>query len=704
MEQLRKLYDQLNHGNSELVNKFLHESKKFEFYDTSKIEFTWLQLYFLMHKNDLSKIENIINSIDFGQEIHEECKIIIFTWQLYLKAMANELETANVIYEKLEILVNELDIPSQKEMYYLYLLSKGTFHRRNNNLKDAEIVFNKLQDILPDDNYLLFNGLLANNLGAMAYISRDNYSAIPYFIKSLDYFHTLGNTEYMMKVSNNLGTAYQQLDDYQNAVFYLNDAVKFASEIQNESIFSAIQFNLGLLYRKTGDFYEAEIYFNMAKKYFSKKDDAWFLGSIEQNIGIIYDLRGEVEKALGCYNKSLDYFERISFQVGIANTYNNMGISYEKLGDLESAFKYYKESYNIRKNQDDLFELNIVIKNLYNITNELNHPSNKKFYEELQNNPEGRHSWKELATAKEYRKTKRLKKMVQAQEIYSELIDSNETFPEIKITALLELTEMLIIEYKDARQPEIILEITSLLNQLEYIAESQNSFWLQTQLLMLKSKLALLNINIIDAKKFISKAQKLAEERNYTNLAYALSNEYDTLLEDLQEIESMIDTRPDLVAELGVQGFGDIVSQVLSKKVATPEFVGEEPILLMILNEGGTAIFSSRFGGEGLNEQLIAGILSAVDSMLSEAFSASTGIERIKQKEYTLLFKPVESLIFIFVVKGSSYFAMQKLEQFIEKLTQDTEMWSEFMESIKKGRIKNETIDLMDSVATLIFE
>lgn len=701
MEQLSDLYNILNKGDVAGAKKRFMEFKNSIVNSEFQIKIIWFQLYLLMHENELCEIKDLLNNLEELQS--EEDKIIKNIWELYIKTMLNEIEKAGIILKKIEDSLSASDFTFSKEVNFLYLFSRAIYDRKTNGGDQAEIHFAELIETLPNDDFILFNGLLANSLGVTAFISRDHNSAIPLFNKSLEFFNILNNTEYQMKVNNNIGTAYQQLDDYQNAVLFLQEAVKFASEIQNEAIYSGIQFNLGLLYRKKGEFKEAEFYLGMAKKYYEKIDDEWFLGSIQQNIGIIYDLRGEVEKALECYNKSLEYFEKISFQVGIANTYNNMGISYEKLGDLGAAFEYYKESYNIRKNQDDLFELNITVKNLYNITNELNHPSNKKYYEELQKNPEGGHSWKELATAKEYRKSKRLKKMVQAQEIYSKLIDSNETFPEIKITALLELTEMLIKEYKDTRQPEIILEITSLLNQLEYIAESQNSFWLQTQLLMFKSKLALLNVNISDAKKFISKAQKLAEERNYTNLAYTLSNEYDTLLEDLQEIDNMIDTRPDLVSELGMKGFGDLVSQMLSKKISTSEFVAEEPILLMILNEGGTAIFSSRFGGEGLNEQLIAGILSAVDSMLSEAFSASTGIERIKQKEYTLLFKPVENLIFIFVVKGSSYFAMQKLEQFIEQLIQDTEMWSEFMESIKKGRIKNETIDLMDAVAKEIF-
>lgn len=690
-------------GDVEKVTKNLNEFQISLGHEEPQIEITWLKLYLLFHKNELHEIEKILDSNSLQKEIDVKNQISKYTWEFYVKTMQNKLEDASIILKKLDQMINKVNMPSQNELHFLYLLSKGTFHRKNNNMDNAKNNFNELQEILPDDNYFLINGLLANNLGALANISRDNKSAIPFFIKSLEYFNKINNTEYLMKVNSNIGTAYQQLDDYQNAVFYLKKAVDYASDIKDTSIYFGIQFNLGLLYRKKGELKEAEFYFDQAKNYFEEVKDIWVLGSIYQNIGIIHDLRGEVEKALDCYNKSLGYFENIKYMVGIGETYNNMGMSYQKLGDLAVALEYFIMCYEIRINQDDILEINNILYNLYDITNKLDNPNNKKYYEELQSNSKGGHSWNELATAKEYRKSKRLKKLVQAQEIYTGLIDSNDTFPEIKIIALFQLTEMLIKEYKEARQPEIILEITSLLDQLEFIAENQNSFWLQTQLLMLKSKLALLNVNIKDAKEFISKAQKLAEERNYTNLAYTLSNEHDTLLEELQEIENMINARPDLVAELGMKGFGDIVSQVLSKKISTAEFVSEEPILLMILNEGGTAIFSSRFGGEGLNEQLIAGILSAVDSMLSEAFSASTGIERIKQKEYTLLFKPVENLIFIFVVKGSSYFAMQKLEQFIEQLIQDTEMWSEFMESIKKGRIKNETIDLMDAVAKEIF-
>ena len=60
----------------------------------------------------------------------------------------------------------------------------------------------------------------------------------------------------------------------------------------------------------------------------------------------------------------------------------------------------------------------------------------------------------------------------------------------------------------------------------------QNSYWLIAKSLLLNSKLSLLKLDVTEAKKTLSRAQILAEEKSYSNLAYTLSNELDVLLQD----------------------------------------------------------------------------------------------------------------------------------------------------------------------------
>jgi hypothetical protein len=111
------------------------------------------------------------------------------------------------------------------------------------------------------------------------------------------------------------------------------------------------------------------------------------------------------------------------------------------------------------------------------------------------------------------------------------------------------------------------------------------------------------------------------------------------------------------------------MTAILRKKVSIEdELPEEEPIMLLILEEGISSLSRNFESADQLQEQLIGGFLAAINAFMQEAFSVTGSIERIKHEDYTLLFKSIEPLLFCYFFQGQSYSALRKLNSFIEKI------------------------------------
>ena len=101
----------------------------------------------------------------------------------------------------------------------------------------------------------------------------------------------------------------------------------------------------------------------------------------------------------------------------------------------------------------------------------------------------------------------------------------------------------------------------------------------------------------------------------------------------------------------------------------TSEEEQDRSLILLIVNIGGLAIYSNKFRTERqVEEQIVASLLTAINSFSQEAFNTKESIERIKLGENTVIMKKLFELNFCYAFKGPSYFASKKLNQFISNI------------------------------------
>ena len=99
-------------------------------------------------------------------------------------------------------------------------------------------------------------------------------------------------------------------------------------------------------------------------------------------------------------------------------------------------------------------------------------------------------------------------------------------------------------------------------------------------------------------------------------------------------------------------------------------------------------VFSKTFQiNRPVAEHLIGSFLTAINAVLQETFAEDGIIERIKHADYTLLLDPVKPFLVCYAFKGASYFALKRLNQFVEVLQATTVIWHELQNARQVGRL-----------------
>jgi len=204
---------------------------------------------------------------------------------------------------------------------------------------------------------------------------------------------------------------------------------------------------------------------------------------------------------------------------------------------------------------------------------------------------------------------------------------------------------------------------------------------------LLQAKLALVELNISEARQLFDQTQQLAEDRGLQRLALLISIEHDTLLTQLSQWEAYIEHNVSLSERAELAQLEAQVVRMLHKRVPDPP-EAEIPEFLLILDaDSGLSIFSKAFHpSQSIDEHLFAGFLTAIDAFGRDTL-ATSGIERIKYADYTLLLQPVAPFMICYVFQGPSYFALQKITQFSDTLPSMEHIWQGLTTALQGGRV-----------------
>jgi tetratricopeptide (TPR) repeat protein len=423
-------------------------------------------------------------------------------------------------------------------------------------------------------------------------------------------------------------------------------------------------------------------------------------------IGMAYAYleKGELKLALDYSEKALSLIpqgESFGLMVRKAVIYRCKGILYLQQGDLNRALEYFMYDLEIQKKIKNIRGLKYAYFNIALVLQDKNDFNQAQSYleqlKEINEKYEPREGYfmYQLVHALILKNSSRLRDRVEAEKILKQIVEARASLYDFLVInlALIYLCDWYFEEFRLSNQMDILDDIQPLIDQLQRNAKHYNSYILLASVKLFQAKLALLQINMVDARKLFNEAQNIAEEHGLQLLAGDISKEHDRLLEELKLWESFKKTQASVSERLKLASVDEVLERMKGRRAIEPlESSEEQPVSLLIFIKSTVLLFSYPFIDEWKQEEDLFGSFLSAFSKFSDEFR-SQGLDRAKFGEYTLLLQPLDSFLICYLFRGQTYSAKQKINFFSEALIKDTHT----IEALKSAVINRKIIDASDN-------
>jgi len=594
------------------------------------------------------------------------------------------------------------------------LINKGKFEEALQHIKDIE----QKENLSPEET-----------LRTLKYKGR-SYSHLGQFENALKI------TENLFQKSQDLKMPFFSLDALlsREGIFYSQQRFEefFKTLKQHETLFESIsredssefqEREAGLLLWKAGrEFHKGNL--NLALDYQEKSltlfeqvdpHSIYIPSILGTGRSYVYTSKGELDLALECDEKALslipegEYFILILLKTQV---YRNMGMIFHQKGDLNRALEYYKRVLELQKKAENPMGMwmnasysNIiaVLLSKKNFNQAQNYLQQLKQFNEKYENKFGYLAY-QIARASILKSSHRVRDLVKAEKILKKIVEENLGDISLSLVApraLIDLCDLYLRKFRLTNQMEILDDMHPLIDLLQRDARYSNSYSQLALAKLFQAKLALLQINMVEARKLLTEAQKIADEHDLQLLAGAISREHDRLLEELKLWGSFKKTQTSVADRLKLASIDDVMERLQGRgAIDNLELVYEESILLLIMDSSGMPYFNHSFVSDWDIDGIFSAFMSAFNTFSSELFSKS--IDRVKIGENTILINSVEPFLVCYVIKGQSYPASKKLIRFSEAIRENSEIW----QALNNSMISSEMLELknLSALRTVINE
>lgn len=402
------------------------------------------------------------------------------------------------------------------------------------------------------------------------------------------------------------------------------------------------------------------------------------LASTYEGLGIIYGRQGYLDKAVDYLNRSLNLFTKLKYSNDMAICLFNLAYHFFMMGETEKSTNHFIESRkNFRKNNNKLLEMTSLAALLLVYT-QAKEEENKKIYfneiELLYNENRAENLIKLLYLYSKglfLKDSRRLTNRIQAQNIFKELISGEETFI-FTINSITFYLELLVDELKQSNSESVLVEIERVNARFRKLAETDFSQFLVIQGLLIDAKISIIKLEFNKARQLLSYAQILAEQKGFRILSQDISREHDNFLTKLNQWENIVNESISIQDRIEMANIENALNNIITNSYVKTQEEKERSIILLISNSAGIAMFSRSFMVEPeMQDQLMAGLITAINSFSQETFKTNAPIERIKQGENTVILKKLGNLTICYAFNGPSYFADKKINDLITKIKMD---------------------------------
>ncbi len=500
----------------------------------------------------------------------------------------------------------------------------------------------------------------------------------------------------------------QRKGDFDRALDFLNEGLAYAEESGNKNVIGYCLFYIAGGYLFKGELERSITFFEQSLTINTEIKNKIMNARVLRMLGATYAMKGELDRSIYSYEQSLELFKELNYKFLIAVLYNSLSESYRMKGELKSALDCIDHSMGLNRELGTLRNLALNHNSLIKILIEMGDLecawNSLRDFEQL--NSQIKDKLVNLVylfdKAMLLKTSPRARNRIKAEELLRQILEEEDLSIDILTLVLLNLCELLLVELQMTNEPEILEEIKPLTAQLLELSNKSHSFWIIGETYLLQAKLALISLNLEEARRLLTKGQQIAEKHGLILLARKISMEHDELLKRLDLWKNLKESKASLAERVELARLNQQMENMIRMRAKDiPEVSDENPVLLLIVSEGGTPFFSQSFiEDKSFEDHLFGGFFTAINSFINEKFSE--GLDRAIFGDHTLLMNSVSPFMICYVYKGQSYSAQNRIKSFINEIQSDKDIWDTFEKFYKL----NKEVQLMDipSLKSLIEE
>lgn len=381
------------------------------------------------------------------------------------------------------------------------------------------------------------------------------------------------------------GLVYAEQNDLDKGLKYTEQSLLLRRKLGNQQEIARSLTQMGFILFLKGDY-------DLALKYLEqslKLEEGIFNRNILVTFtcfGHINLSRGNIDRALEYYKQSYNLAKEMNAKDIIAWNLLSFGITCKEQGILDNALEFFKRSLVLYDEIGHNFMISAVLDSLIRISFDGNSLEQARYYldrlkqlKDQDNNNDIKISYL-INKAMILKSSLRARDRVKAEEILKQLLGEGIIDHEEKISALLHICDLLLIELRNSNDLEVLDEIQPYINQLLDIAEHQSSYKLLAEIYLLQSKLSLITLDIKKARRFLTQAQQIAERFGLSRLKTLVSNEHNRLLNQSSIWEKLKESNAPLTERMELAQISEQMDQMMRNRSALTTKITEESVTI----------------------------------------------------------------------------------------------------------------------------
>ncbi len=337
----------------------------------------------------------------------------------------------------------------------------------------------------------------------------------------------------------------------EKALKHLKMARQLAEKADNTAL-TAIYYNdIGAVHLESGRLDLAEQSVQLSIKLASEHEN-FPLCCQYGNMSELYMIKGELDKAVTYGEEALSIVQEKCTVIAYACFREILGDIYLKQGDTEAGKKLFIDALKDRENLEshsraafDLFKLVIIS------IEEGNTEKRDYYYDRLVTldnniNTNITNVRRKLALGTILKNKNRMRDKVRAQEIFREIVEADNINFWSKISAYLNLCDLLVYELQTSEEEEILDELNELITKIYSIAEENDAISLKLKIIGITANIRVIEGKFNEAIDLFDQSKTLAEEFGLKKTWDEINEKEMDFLEKIDEWKNLVENNSSL--------------------------------------------------------------------------------------------------------------------------------------------------------------